>query len=278
MSGGFVGAGVAYRRRYHEGLLAMAGQPQAPRVLEVMAGHMLGQDEALEALAAAYPLVLHEVCLSPGTCAPDGAASRGFLRELAAQCARAKPLMFSEHLSLSDSPEGISLGHLAPLWYTREALGVLEARVKRWQDALQVPVALETISAPFVIPCADYHDEAEFLGELVHRTGCGVLLDLTNLWFNGQNLGFDPVERLRAYPLEAVWAVHLAGGAREQDGWWVDTHAAPVSEASYGLLRALRGLATPNLRAVIIERDGAWPPLEALCGEAARAQQEWDEG
>lgn len=277
MSVGFVGAGVAYRRRYHEGLLAMVGQPQAPRVLEVMAGHLLGKDDALEALAAAYPLVLHEVCLSPGTCAPDAAASRGFLRELAAQCARVKPLMFSEHLSLSDSPEGISLGHLAPLWYTREALAVLEARVKRWQDVLQVPVALETISAPFVIPCADY-DEAAFLGELVHRTGCGVLLDLTNLWFNGQNLGFDPVERLRDYPLEAVWAVHLAGGAQEDGGWWVDTHAAPVSQESFGLLRALRGLATPNLRAVIIERDGAWPPLEALCGEAARAQQAWDEG
>jgi uncharacterized protein len=267
----FIGAGISYRHRYREGLLSPPPPdgPPPPRALEVMTEHFFRDPSALDALADAYPLCFHEVNLSPATTWDDGP----ILRRVQALVRRAQPLMFTEHLSISHSPDGLSLGHLAPIWYTQETLDALCDRVRRWQDALCVPIALETITAPFFIPHADM-DEASFLHALTARTGCGVLFDLTNLLITSQNFGFDPLQRLRDYPLDAVWAVHLSGG-HLSDGLWIDSHAAPVSDQSWSLLSTLRALALPNLRAIFIERDGAWPPLTDLCAEAATAHQLW---
>jgi uncharacterized protein (UPF0276 family) len=268
---GWVGAGIAYRHRYRAGLLAFAqNDPHRPRALEVMAEHFYTNPDALCALGEAFPLVFHDVGLSAGTVDRD---DRGDLGRIKALCDLTKPLMFTEHASLSCSPEGLSLGHLAPLWFTDEALCLLVDKVRRWQDALGVPIALETITAPFTIPCADM-DEPTFLQRLTERAGCGLLLDLTNLWINGQNHGFDPLVRLRDYPLGAVWSVHLSGGHFVAPHW-IDTHDSPTSDASFDMLRALRTLGASHLQTITIERDGHWPDLSALCAEALRAHQIW---
>jgi hypothetical protein len=137
-----------------------------------------------------------------------------------------------------------------------------------------VPVALENIAAPFVLPAE--MTEPEFFARVVDKTGCKVLLDVTNLVVNGKNYGFDPLDRAKDYPLEAVWQVHLAGGYLSKD-FWIDSHSEPVDDASLALLRGIAGR-TRDLRAIVVERDDKIPPLSELVAEARRARAIWEEG
>jgi uncharacterized protein len=269
---GWLGAGVSYRRRHHRELW---DAPERPRVLEVIPEHFLAAPEAIERLADAFDLVFHAVGLSVAT-APTGPA-RGVLDARLARMRdlvrRARPAWFSDHLAITVSPDGLDLGHLAPVCHDRGTLAIVVDRVRAWQDVLLVPIALENIAAPFVVPGATM-SEPEFLHRLVDASGCRLLLDVTNLLLNGRNLGFDPLERLREYPLHAVVQIHLAGGVLAH-GWWVDSHSQPVEPASHALLAALAGRAPA--RAIIIERDERLPPLSELLSEAAQAQATWEQ-
>ena len=270
---GFVGGGVGYRHPYRAALLdeESAPRPALPALLEIMPDHFFASPAALEPLAERYPLVLHDVGLSPGTWPDESARAieERRLERVRDLVRRARPLLISDHLALTRSPAGRDLGHLAPLRYTRALLEHLAARLAWLQDRLGAPLALENIAAPFLLP-GDF-DEPAFFHRLVERTGCGVLLDLSNLVVNGRNFDFDPRVRLPDYPLGSVMQVHLAGARRDggDPRLWVDSHDGPVSEESFALLAALRGRAP--LRAVIVERDDRLPPLGELCAEAARA-------
>jgi uncharacterized protein (UPF0276 family) len=270
---GFLGAGLSYRSRYRAELLGEVSTLR-PRALEVIPAHFFAHPPLLEPLAERYPLFFHEVGLSLGTALGEGRGStvtRELLHRIRELVQIARPRLFSDHLALTRSAEGLDVGHLVPLWYTREALRTAVENIRAWQDILGVPIALENIAAPFVVPEAEL-SEPEFFSELVTATGCGMLLDLTNLLVNAKNFGFDPVSRLHEYPLGSVLAVHLAG-ARPHGGWWVDGHDAPVEEASFELLQSLRSRAP--LQTIIIERDAALPPLETLLCEAQRAEEIW---
>jgi len=264
MNSAWRGAGFAYRRRYHQTLV---DSPSVP-VLEIMPDHFFADPESLDAIAERYTLVFHDVASSVVT---DGTSDFEVarLRRIRELVRQAKPIIFTDHLALTRAPNGLDLGHLAPVWYTKAALAQTVARVQQWQDVLQIPVALENITAPFIIPDADY-TEAEFFHEVVRLTGCGILLDLTNLVINGRNFGFEPHERMLDYPLDAVVQVHLAGGLRH-GAWWVDSHSTPVPEETYALLAALQGLAP--LATAIVERDDALPAIEKLTAEASRAEE-----
>lgn len=271
MKSSFIGAGIGFRKPHRAALLEGASV-ERPSMLEIIPSHFFADPPAIDALAHAYPLVFHEVGLSVGT-APGAAdeVTRTLLGRIRALAARAKPILVSDHLAMTRSPSGIDLGHLCPLLPIRETLDLVAGRVHAFQDLLGVPFALENIALPFELP-GDL-TEAELFTELVSQTGCGMLLDLTNLVLNARNFGFDPAVRLEAYPLEAVWQVHLAGGLKVGD-FWVDTHSAPVGKAELELLSQLRRRATA-LRAIVIERDEALPPLPELLAEARRAEQLW---
>jgi hypothetical protein len=269
----FLGAGVGYRREHREALLA-AAPDEAPAVLEVMPDHCFAEPESIDELAERYPIVFHDVGLSLGTAGGLNLTAAARLRRIAELAARAKPVLFGEHLALTRSPSGIDLGHLAPLWLTHELLELLVARVGAVQDALGVPVVLENIAAPFEVPGGDL-TEPELFARLVERTGCGLLLDLTNLLYTARNRGLDPAAMLRAYPLAAVMQVHLAGGVQGRDGW-VDSHSEPVEDESFALLAELRR-AAPAVRAIIVERDDKLGSLDELVAEAARAERIWKE-
>lgn len=266
----WVGAGIGYRAQHRHALLEGSG----PAVLEVVPDHFFAHPEALLPLAERYPFVLHDVGQSVGTVFAGRDLTATRLERIKAVCDVAKPLLFSDHLALTRGPDGTDLGHLAPLWYTHDAAERVIDRVHRLQEALGVPVALENITAPFVVPGADY-SEADFFHRVVEATGCGVLLDLTNLLINGRNFGFDPLTRMGDYPLHAVVQVHLAGGF-DDHGWWVDTHSHAVEDQSYALLAALRGRAP--LGCVVVERDDHLPSLDVLVAEADRAGTVWERG
>jgi uncharacterized protein (UPF0276 family) len=256
--------GVGWRRPLAEGLAA-----DPPEVLEVVPDHFFASPSEIEALADLCPLVLHDVGSSVATEERDP-QRLARLRDLVSRC---RPILFSDHLALTRSPSGVDLGHLAPIWRTRAQLDVVVDRVKELQDVMGVPVALENIASPFEIPGG--LDEADFFGELVGRTGCGLLIDVTNALYDARNGGPSPEDRLSRLPLESAWQVHLAGGGqgRPPHAWWIDSHAAPVEAESYALLRMLRERAP--LKAVIVERDAHLPAASELLAEARRAKEVW---
>lgn len=136
------------------------------------------------------------------------------------------------------------------------------------QDVLGVPVVLENIASPFSIPNAELA-EPEAFTQLVERTGCGMLLDVTNLLYNARNQGVDPAPLLARYPLAAVRQIHIAGGvARGRE--WIDTHSEPIEDSAFALLGSV-ARARPALAAIVVERDANLPPLEDLVAEARRA-------
>lgn len=174
----------------------------------------------------------------------------------------------SEHLCWG-AVDGVHFNDLLPFPYTGEALAVVAARVHALQDRLRRPVMVENLSA-YVQFHASAMSEAEFLADLVCLTGCGLLLDLNNLYVNARNFGTDPMDALAHLPMHAVREIHLAGHAETEYGL-IDTHGSAVCDDVWALLHAVRqrGVRAPAL----IEWDTDLPDLDVLLAEAARADR-----
>ncbi|MGQ0715896.1 MAG: DUF692 domain-containing protein [Pseudonocardiales bacterium] len=180
-----------------------------------------------------------------------------------ARCAEVldAPLV-SEHVAFVRAG-GTEAGHLLPVPRTPDALDVLVGNVLTAQAQLPVPLALEPIAALFDWP-ENEMDEAAFLTELLDRTGTWLLLDIANVYANAVNRAAVPGALLARLPLERIAYVHVAGGA-EHDGLYHDTHTDPVPVEVLDLLGELCALYQPS--AVLLERDGRYPPEAALRAE-----------
>jgi uncharacterized protein (UPF0276 family) len=212
------------------------------------------------------PVIPHGVSLSLGGADPLDPAKLARLAWLAARFG--SPLV-SEHVAFCRAG-GVEAGHLLPVPRTWAALDVLVANVREAQAALPVPLAMENIAALIGWP-EDEMTEAQFLGELVERTGVSLLLDVANLHTARVNFGADPVAALDALPLEQVAYVHVAGGVL-RDGVWHDTHAHPVSPQVLDVLAAFAERARPHgpaLPGVLLERDDAYPADAEMASELA---------
>ncbi|SDI91342.1 hypothetical protein SAMN05192558_102641 [Actinokineospora alba] len=205
------------------------------------------------------PVLPHAVSLSLGGADPvDGAR----IDHLAAVTDALGAPMASDHVCFVRAG-GLDSGHLMPVPRTRDALDVLTANVKTAQAALGVPLALENIAALLRWPDEEL-TEAQFLTELVERTGCLLLVDVANMWANGRNLGQDPADLLDGLPLDRIAYVHVAGGV-ERDGVYHDTHAHPVPSGVLEVLRELCSRVRPP--GVLLERDDLYPTDSALLAE-----------
>jgi uncharacterized protein len=204
-------------------------------------------------------VVPHGVKLSLGGAEPVAADRVAHLASLASLFDA--PLV-SEHIAFVRAG-GVEAGHLLPLPRSREAVDAVVANVRRAQDALPVPLALEPIAAIFDWP-DDELDEADFLTEILSRTDALLLLDVANVYANARNRGGPPEALLDRLPLERVAYVHVAGGA-ETEGIYHDTHMDPVPPAVLDLVAALSARRQPP--ALMLERDGAYPPAEQLRAE-----------
>lgn len=185
-----------------------------------------------------------------------------------AACAEAlgAPLV-SEHLAFVRAG-GVEAGHLLPVPRTRQALDVITENVKRAQDSLPVPLALENVAAIFGWP-EDELTDAEFLHDLVDRTGVLLLVDVANLYTNQVNLGLSGVAALDELPLSELAYVHVAGGY-ESHGIWHDTHTRTVPDEVLDLLSELCARVTPP--GVLLEWDDDYPSDAALAGELDRVR------
>jgi uncharacterized protein (UPF0276 family) len=224
----------------------------------------------LSQVRALYPLSLHGVGLSLGGDRPLSTAHLQRLRQL---LERYEPALFSEHLAWSTHGD-VFFNDLLPLPYTHARLTRVCDHIDQTQNALGRTLLLENPSTYLRYQEADF-SEAQFIQQVQQRTGCGLLLDVNNVYVSCTNHGEDPRRYLQALPLHAVQEIHLAGFAEDQDAigarLLIDHHGAPIAEAVWALYAhslALLGRAVPTL----IERDNHVPAFEVLLHEAEQAQ------
>lgn len=206
-----------------------------------------------------YPVALHGVSMSIGSAdGLDGA----YLKRLRALVDAIDPLFVSDHLSWSRI-EGFSSHDLLPLPCTGEALDLVCANIGRAQDAMGRAMLFENPSTYIAFAGADMA-EWEFLGEMARRTGCGLLLDVNNVFVSAGNHGFDPIAYLDGIPADRVYQIHLAGHSRGRE-MLIDTHDRPVPPSVWDLYAHVMPRLGPV--ATMIERDDDIPPLSELLDE-----------
>lgn len=210
-------------------------------------------------LLRGVPIVPHGVSLSLGSGEPP-APKR--LARLRAVCERLRAPLMSEHVAFVRGA-GLETEHLLPVPRTREALAVVVDNVRRAQDALGLPLALENIAHLFEWPESAL-GEADFLAELLERTGALLLLDVANLHANAVNFGWDVAAFLDAIPLERLAYVHVAGGTWKKD-FYHDTHAHPVGDGALAVLAEVVSKVGPV--PALLERDDGFADRAALDAE-----------
>jgi uncharacterized protein len=253
---------------------AIAAGPAAVGFFEVHAENYFGAGGAphaqLTALRRDYALSLHGVGLSIGGEAP---LDRSHLATLKALCARYQPESFSEHLAWASHNETY-FNDLLPLPLNEATLARVVAHVDQLQAALQRRVLIEN-PASYLSFCDGTIAEPQFLAELAARTGCGLLLDVNNVYVSAVNLGFDPKTYLAAFPLALIGEIHLAGHSDATDAegraMLIDTHGAPIADPVFALYEWVLMRAGP--RPSLIERDNDVPDWSALVDEAAVARR-----
>lgn len=268
------GAGIGLREAHVHALFdAPLALTSRPRLLEVHSENYFSSGGAsaalLERAGEMAPLSLHGVGLSLGSAQ---ALDQRHLQALRALHARARPQLVSEHLCWN-AVDGQHFSDLLPLPRNHRVLAHLAGRIAQVQDTLGRQLLIEHL-AGYLEYADDGLAEPEFLLELVRRSGCGLLLDLNNLWVSAHNLGFDPVAWLDALEPAAVGQYHLAGHLRRSlpDGaeLLLDTHDALPAQPVWDLYA--HALARFGPRPTIIEWDAQLPALEVLLACAAQAQ------
>ncbi|WP_372875907.1 DUF692 domain-containing protein [Pseudomonas sp.] len=216
-----------------------------------------------------YPLSTHGVGLSIGAQEP---LDRDHLERIATLLQRYQPESFSEHLAWSSHGE-LFLNDLLPLAYDTATLERVCEHIDLVQSRLQRQLLLEN-PASYLQFAGSTMDEAAFIGEVVRRTGCGLLLDVNNAYVSSINHHWDARTYLQALPLQAVGEIHLAGFAEQHDAagdrLLIDNHGAPVDNAVWQLYAELLHALGPT--PTLLERDNDIPALAVLVDEAQQAQ------
>jgi uncharacterized protein len=243
--------------------------------LEVHPENFLANAHAMELLVELsrhYPISVHTVGVSVGSA---GGIDHIHLNRVRALVDRVDPFLVSGHLAWS-THQGEFLNDLLPLPFNEETLELVATHIHEVQDALGRLYLIENPSS-YVAFCASTMTETQFLAELVDRTGCRLLCDVSNVHLSAHNMGYDAHEYIDSLPGEAISEWHLGGFTPEPDESnsgsevWIDTHAAPVAAPAWDLYNyAMRRFGT---RPSLVEWDNDLPPLATLLREAARADE-----
>jgi uncharacterized protein len=262
-----LGAGIGVRTRHYAEFL---GARPAIGWVEVHSENYFGAGgydrHVLERVRAALPVSLHGVGLGLGSAEVWEDAH---LERLARLAAEIQPVLVSEHLCWGAAP-GRHFNDLLPLPYTDETLALVAERVQRVQARLRRRILVENVST-YLEWRASEMSEGEFIAKLCERTGCGVLLDVNNLYVNERNHGTDARAIMSAIPCENVAEIHLAGHLVTEH-CLVDHHGDRVAEAVWRLYEQALDRFGPV--PTLIEWDTDVPELGVLLDEAARAQRQ----
>jgi uncharacterized protein (UPF0276 family) len=235
-------------------------------------------------VAEEYPIVTHGLTMSLGGHDPLGAE---YLRDIRAFVREVGSPWHSDHLCFG-SVGGRSLHELLPVARKRRSVRRIADRIRKAQDALGVPLAVENVSY-YWEPGAPEMGEVEFLAAVCEEADCGLMLDVNNAFVNAANFGFDVDAWMAAAPLERVVQIHVAGHewfrvgedgvgeptpSRTAGAMIIDTHGADVADPVLALLG--RVLARTGPVPVLLERDQNIPDLEALLAELARVRRVYE--
>ena len=222
----------------------------------------------LTELRGKYPLSLHGVALSIGGARPLNQEHLARLRRL---IDRYQPSLFSEHLAWS-THDGVYLNDLLPVPYNKETFFRVCDHIDEVQDTLQRRMLLENPSTYVAFENSTMR-EVDFLGAVARRTGCGLLLDVNNVYVSAINHGAEPMQYLDEFPMEHVGEIHLGGHFEDHDDvdapLLIDAHGTPVAEMVWRLYA--RTLSRIGAVPTLIEWDNDVPSFDVLAAEAARA-------
>ncbi|APE42923.1 hypothetical protein BOO69_05415 [Sulfitobacter alexandrii] len=264
--------GVGYKPRHFIDLMA---DPGPVEWVEIHAENYMGDGgrpmAQLRALSERFALSVHGVGLSIGG---EGPLDRDHLARLKRLCDRAQPASFSEHLAWSTHGAEY-LNDLLPLPYTQGTLDRVADHIDQVQEVLGRQMLLENPSSYLVFEESDL-SECDFLAALTRRTGCGLLLDVNNVFISATNLGISAQAYIDSYPTDRVKEIHVGGHDTDTDDHGapllIDSHGRPVADPVWALLdHALR---QTGPQPVLVEWDNDvpdWPTLRAEAGRAARA-------
>ena len=261
--------GVGYKPQHFASIMTGSGPVQW---LEIHAENFMGDGgrplAQLRHLAERFPISVHGVGLSIGGEAALDADHLGRLKSL---CNWLNPASFSEHLAWS-SHDGAYFNDLLPLPYTAATVARVADHVAQVQDVLGRRMLLENPSSYLAFTETEM-SEVDFLTEVARRTGCGLLLDVNNVFVSATNLGFAPMAFIEAFPLHLVGEIHLGGHDVDYDEagavLLIDSHAHAVTDPVWALYQAVIAKAGP--KPTLIEWDNDVPEWPVLAKEAARA-------
>jgi hypothetical protein len=249
----YLGIGMGLRTDIAEDTFAHGANIDAVEIITENFFSHLGpkKQTLLDRSRKRFHVIPHGIQLSIGSCVPIPTA---YLKEVKRLTDLLKSPYYSDHFAFVRHDDLHDIGHLSPIWYTKETLEEVVKRVDQVQQFLGIPLVLENITASYAIPEADY-EEPEFIAEVCRRTGCGFLLDVTNILINSYNRHEDAQKLIERYPMDRVVHVHLAGG-EVHDGHFYDSHSAEISGPNEGVWPLLEWVARhADIKVLIIERD-----------------------
>lgn len=262
--------GLGWRPELAAGILANLDRIE---VVEVIADDFFDAPSrarrSLRTLAAQTPVVLHGVSLG---LASSVAVETKRLEKTARLCAEVQPDYWSEHLAFVRGG-GIEIGHLAAPPRTAATIEGAAANLATARKVVGSAPLIENIATLIDPPGSDY-EEAAWIAEILRTTNCGLLLDLHNLYANGLNFSYSPLDFLSRIPIERIAAIHLAGGkwiGQHDARRLLDDHLHDVPDPVYALLEEVAARALQPLT-VILERDGDYPAIECLLQQLDRAR------
>jgi uncharacterized protein (UPF0276 family) len=267
-------AGVGFKPEHFTDILAA---PQPIGFFEVHAENYMGAGgpphAQLGKLREDHALSIHGVGLSIGSMQ---SLDRDHLARLKVLCDRYQPESFSEHLAWS-THDSVFLNDLLPLPYTEETLARVVEHVDQVQDALKRQMLLEN-PATYLLFAESTIEETAFLAEIARRTGCGLLLDVNNVYVAATNHNLDPRDYIARFQLEAVREIHLSGHSETVDdlgaALLIDSHDTPVKDPVWALYETVIGRIGPV--ASLVEWDNDVPAWPVLRDEAIAAQRMLD--
>ena len=266
-------AGLAGTSFKHEHLAAVLADSPQDGFFEVHAENYMGAGgpthRALERIRRDHPVSLHGVCMSIGGVEP---LDQAHLARFRALVERYDPALVSEHLAWS-THEGTCFNDLLPLPYTPATLARVCEHIDQIQEAISRPILLENPST-YVAFASSAMSETDFIRAFARRTGCGLLLDVNNVFVSAANHGYAALDYLSDFPLAQVGEIHLAGHAEQSDDegelLLIDSHDRPVSDAVWKLYEIVISRCGPL--PTLIEWDSRIPDWPVLRAEAAAAR------
>ena len=253
--------GVGYRRELAHWIDT---GPSEVGCLEIVAEHFFdGGEDRLRALSGRFPIFVHGLGLSLGT---PGPLDRETLDQFARVAKIADARWVSDHIAFTRTVD-VDLGHLNPVRADNETIAVIADHAREVAEACERPLLLENIATDLRL--SGTMPETEFLNRLCEAADCGLLLDVTNLYINARNHGFDARQWLREIEPGRIVQLHVVGYSRS-NGRWRDLHAEPIQDDLWQLIDEVMDYA--QVQSVILERDWNFPEPSEVAGELGRLE------